>query len=406
MMRWVPTRKAGLERLTSFLPNAGLEYQNARNFDYGPVDRSNISCLSPWIRHGLVTEEEVIRSALSQHSFKAADKFIQEVFWRSYFKGWLEHHPDVWDDYCKSVAHLNAQLSLNSNHKEAYDNAINGHTGIDCFDAWIGELKDTGYLHNHARMWFASIWIFTLKLPWQLGADFFYQHLMDADAASNTCSWRWVAGLHTKGKNYIARADNIEKFTKGRFAPIGLALDAEPITETQIYARQTIEMPIYLGSDDPLGILITEEDCSANLVELYNTHSSVLVLTDPSLDSSSQIQSRKLDFKRGAINHAFEQAKKQSRCDVQLLATDDWAAALIEFAESAQVKTIVTSRTPVGETRDRLKAAQTMLEKSGIELKQLPSAFESACLPYTKAGFFKLKSKIPVILNELGWTGE
>jgi deoxyribodipyrimidine photo-lyase len=66
----------------------------------------------------------------------------------------------------------------------------------------VQELVETGYLHNHARMWFASIWIFTLRLPWELGADFFLRHLLDGDAASNTLSWRWVAGLHTKGKHY------------------------------------------------------------------------------------------------------------------------------------------------------------------------------------------------------------
>ncbi len=96
---------------------------------------------------------------------------------------------------------------------------LSGSTGIDCFDHWAQELADTGYLHNHARMWFASIWIFTLELPWQLGADFFLTRLLDADPAANTLSWRWVAGLHTPGKHYLARASNIEKFTLGRFNP-------------------------------------------------------------------------------------------------------------------------------------------------------------------------------------------
>ena len=62
-------------------------------------------------------------------------------------------------------------------------------------------------------MWFASIWIFTLNLPWELGANFFYKNLLDADPASNTLSWRWVAGLHTEGKFYLARQENIEKFS-------------------------------------------------------------------------------------------------------------------------------------------------------------------------------------------------
>jgi deoxyribodipyrimidine photo-lyase len=86
------------------------------------------------------------------------------------------------------------------------ERAVNGQTGLTCFESWVTELVETGYLHNHARMWFASIWILTLGLPWRLGAVFLYRHLLDGDAASNTLGWRWVAGLQTRGKPYPADA--------------------------------------------------------------------------------------------------------------------------------------------------------------------------------------------------------
>ena len=85
----------------------------------------------------------------------------------------------------------------------------------------LDELRTEGWLHNHTRMWFASIWIFTLRLPWPLGAALFEHHLKDADAASNTLSWRWVAGIQTPGKHYLARAENIARYTNGRFDPRG-----------------------------------------------------------------------------------------------------------------------------------------------------------------------------------------
>lgn len=406
MIDWSPTRNAGLKRLNIFLPNAGTQYRNLRNYDYGPEDRSNISCLSPWIKYGLVTETEIIQSALGQHSLKSANKFIEEVFWRSYFKGWLEHYPKVWDDYCQSVVHLNIELENSSRDRQNYCDAISGRTGIDCFDAWIEELISTGYLHNHARMWFASIWIFTLRLPWQLGADFFYQHLMDADAASNTCSWRWVAGLHTKGKHYIARADNIAKFTDGRYSPDGLAFDPEPLIETQFYEPRTVEIPNIQRVDSSFAILITDEDCSTSLVNQYDKHSAVLVLADKSQNSEPQSWNKKRAFKQGAMNEALEIAKKRSHCDVKFITSDDWVTSLHKFAEGAAVKTIVTTQCPVGETRDRLLVAKMELMKSGIELLEIPRAYDTACLPYTKAGYFKLKSKIPFILNELGWWNE
>ena len=93
---------------------------------------------------------------------------------------------------------------------------IEARSGIPAMDAWTSELIETGYLHNHARMWYASIWIHTLKLPWTLGAEFFLRNLLDGDVASNTLSWRWVAGLHTVGKFYLAQKSNICKFTAGR----------------------------------------------------------------------------------------------------------------------------------------------------------------------------------------------
>ena len=95
--------------------------------------------------------------------------------------------------------------------ENSYKLAISSNTNIEPFNDWVEILKSTGYLHNHVRMWFASIWIFFLGIPWQLGAKFFYQNLLDGDIASNLLSWRWVAGLQTKGKRYIASEININK---------------------------------------------------------------------------------------------------------------------------------------------------------------------------------------------------
>ena len=132
-------------------------------------------------------------------------------------------------------------------------------------DAWTSELIDTGYLHNHARMWYASIWIHTLKLPWTLGAEFFLKHLLDGDVASNTLSWRWVAGLHTLGKFYLAQNSNICKFTAGRLeVNIPLATESALVEAGQRIVtpkrRPSYDMAIPNGR---IGLLIHEEDLSA-----------------------------------------------------------------------------------------------------------------------------------------------
>ena len=152
----------------------------------------------------MITEEEVLQRILDVHGTSASEKFVQEVFWRTYFKGWLEQHPSVWTSYQSDLVDLLRALDRDFVLNDKLKNAVTGKTGIDCFDYWVRELVEIGYLHNHARMWFASIWIYTLGLPWQLGADFFLQHLIDGDPASNTLGWRWVGVVsHWPGVRWL-----------------------------------------------------------------------------------------------------------------------------------------------------------------------------------------------------------
>ena len=223
-MNFETTRAKAVENLENFVEKGLSEYSRSRNFDYGPEKRNNVSCLSPYITHGVLNEIEVIKKSLSKFSFSKNEKFIQEVLWRTYWKGWLELRPSVWSDYIISLNNIREKYKEDQN----YLKAIEGTTNIECFDEWVKELKTHNYLHNHTRMWFASIWIFTLDLPWELGAEFFLKHLYDGDAASNTLGWRWVAGIQTIGKHYLASEWNIKKFTNNRFQNIKLNEDAPP----------------------------------------------------------------------------------------------------------------------------------------------------------------------------------
>mgnify|MGYP000107178848 FL=1 len=225
------SRAKAIDKLNIFIENNLSEYSKLRNFDFGPDNRSNISCLSPYITHGIVNELEVIDKSLKKFSFSKNEKFIQEVLWRVYWKGWLELRPNVWSDYLVELNNLRNEFKSNQN----YLNAIEGKTNIECFNQWVKELKENNYLHNHTRMWFASIWIFTLELPWQLGAEFFMQHLYDGDAASNTLGWRWVAGVQTQGKHYLASEWNIKKFTNNRFQNMQLNENASSIFNDKTY---------------------------------------------------------------------------------------------------------------------------------------------------------------------------
>ena len=226
-MKFETTRAGALHKLNNFIENDVLNYNSKRNFDFGINDRQNVSCLSPYITHRLITEYETVKKVLSRRPFQKVDKYIQEIFWRVYWKGWLELRPQVWTDLIEDLKFIE--------ENENYLKAIKGETNIECFNDWVKELKENNYLHNHTRMWFASIWIFTLNLPWQKGAEFFMKHLFDGDAASNTLSWRWVAGLQTKGKHYIAQAWNISKFTNNKYKNVKLNENALPLSDKREY---------------------------------------------------------------------------------------------------------------------------------------------------------------------------
>ena len=159
VMLFPPNRGEALARLEAFMPNAGRRYAAERNRDTGAGLRDNVSMLSPYIRHRVLTEHEVLAAVMRQHSPQTAGKFIQEVFWRTYWKGWLQMRPQVWQAFLEERDADRERLERSLGLRAAVACAEDGRTGIEGFDDWARELVQTGYLHNHTRMWFASIWI-------------------------------------------------------------------------------------------------------------------------------------------------------------------------------------------------------------------------------------------------------
>lgn len=380
-MTFIPTRTAGLERLNNFLPRAGRAYAARRNLDLGPDDRSNTSCLSPYTRTRLITEREIVEATLKTYTLQDAEKFVQEVFWRTYFKGRLEREPWIWSRYCEQLETLHADLPGTALGK-AYNKAITGQTGIKGFDDWAKELVAHNYLHNHARMWFASIWIFTLDLPWELGADFFMQHLLDGDPASNTLSWRWVGGLHTKGKTYLARPDNIEKFTAGRFRPDYLAGEA-PALEEYEDVRPPRPLPDSAYMPDAPFLWLMHEDDLAPIDGDYAAKAGLILPQPP---------------RQSAAVTAFRAQSVTSACG-GTVATD--AQSLIAICKDDALSDIVMPHAPAGHTADAIAAIKPELTEAGINLRVRVRDWDTLTWPWATAGFFKVKKKIPRILDGL-----
>ena len=371
------SRAKALNQLNNFVENNLGEYSKLRNFDFGPEKRSNISCLSPYITHGIINEQEVIQKALSKFSFSKNEKFIQEVLWRTYWKGWLELRPNVWTDYLAELNQIKNEFQNNQN----YLSAIEGKTNIDCFNEWVKELKENNYLHNHTRMWFASIWIFTLELPWQLGAEFFMQHLYDGDAASNTLGWRWVAGVQTQGKHYLASEWNIKKFTNNRFQNIKLNENAPPKVSEKSYQiiKQDFNNPQKIENKN---LLIFENNLSFEITDFKeNNFKKIYLVSNKNENRTIKLSEKLVKFKSNLIEDQVQRLKNQS-IDCQI----------IDISELTNIENYYGLYPTVGENLD-------FLNSNNLKIDFLYRNLDQLAWQYCNKGFFNFKNYIPKIVS-------
>ena len=378
-MNFEPSRAQATNKLDNFIENNLSEYSRLRNFDFGPDKRSNISCISPYISHGILNELEVIDKALKKFSFSKNEKFIQEVLWRTYWKGWLELRPNVWTDYLIELKSIRGEYKDNKD----YLNAIDGNTNIECFNEWVKELKEFNYLHNHTRMWFASIWIFTLNLPWQLGAEFFMKHLYDGDAASNTLGWRWVAGIQTQGKHYLASEWNIKKFTNNRFNNINLNENAPPKVSEKIY-KAVLKDFINPVSLDEQNLIIFENNLSFEFTDFKDHKFKKIYLVNNNNDSRNiKLSEKTVKFKTNLIQDQKRRLDEKS-----------FDCEIIDIGNLKTIENSYFLYPCVGENLD-------FLTSQGINnIKFLYRNLDRSSWKYCNKGFFNFKKYIPTIIKE------
>ena len=374
------------QQLRYFSENSIQKYSQQRNFDYGNDHKNCVSGLSMAINRRIISEWYVIKHILKVHPYEKVEKFVQEVCWRTYWKGYLEHHPSIWNDYIDNIKNLEF-LKLN----QSYRNAIKGETGIECFDFWMLTLIEKGYLHNHARMWFSSIWIHTLKLPWQLGANIFLENLIDGDPASNTLSWRWVAGLHTKGKCYLANAENIKKFTGGQFYPVNQLSKYPHLTEE---SEHSPPQELKLKDSKSKGIkcfLVHESDLSIGRIP----KSDVLLVQKSPLKSVKR--SRLVEnFIANALKSFQDDFTNKHETELILIDLED-DKMIKETLKRKGINSVHTYYPSIGFINDQLKK----IESKGYKLEFMHTGWDKTFWPHASKGFFKLESKIPRLLRQL-----
>jgi len=389
-----PSREFALSRLNVFLPKAGNPYAERRNYDFGPDRRDNVSALSPYLSHRLLTEREVVEAVLEKHKPKEAESFIQEVVWRTYWKGWLEGRPSVYSAWLRLLAEDRRRWP----ERDDFQKAVAGETGIEPFDAWARELKETGYLHNHTRMWFASIWIFTLKLPWSLGAAFFMEHLLDGDAASNTLSWRWVAGLQTKGKHYVATAKNIKKFTDGRFNPEGkLAESPSPLGgPAGPNYIPPVDFPFRVSDKvgEEYALLLTPDDLAPEIGATGDLKPKLVVALDPAAGATAWDYSDKvLEFKKAAVADARKRAESHFGCSGTTIDLgDDSAGALQQLMEANGLNSLVYYEPFVGPWKETVAGLSS--RDVGVKFFPLRRSWDGLLFPHAAKGYFHFKKHV------------
>nr|WP_207792250.1 FAD-binding domain-containing protein [Polymorphobacter multimanifer] len=319
----------------------------------------------------------------------AAEKFIQEICWRTYWVGWLQQRPGVWARYREELAASQERVDLDRAPQRRYAAALAGETGIDAFDGWAKELVEAGWLHNHARMNFASIWIFTLQLPWQLGADFFYRHLLDACPASNTLSWRWVAGLQTAGKTYLANPESIRKMHPRFRLEAPLARTAIALPADDPGPPRGIRPAQQFDDGKRTGLFITTADLSLEteiLPKLVAVAATSRIGGAPSPLKCAHAETALADGLARAAAHAQVEGER--------LDEENPIEAMRAWVAQHGLEQVVTGEAPVGPEAERLAA----LEAAGIPIVRVRRQWDDLAWPQASKGFFAFKAAIPRLL--------
>ena len=220
-----------IEKINEINP---VKYAKTRNFLNGQV-----TYLSPYISRGVISTKQVMETVLKNgFSFFESEKFIQELAWREFYQRlWQVKKEHIWDDL--------KQAQPDVSHHEMLSSLLNCNTGIQIIDEQINSLHETGYMHNHIRMYLASIACNIGKAHWRKPANWMYYHLLDGDVASNNCSWQWVAGSFSS-KKYYCNQENINKYTNTHQTNSFLANSYEHIANMHVPDSLKAVVPLEL----------------------------------------------------------------------------------------------------------------------------------------------------------------
>ncbi len=266
-------------------------YSRTRNFIDGAV-----TYLSPYISRGVISPAMLKRKITSRYKIDQSFRLLQELAWREYFKRVLEARPDVLYEDAKNPA--------TQHYEEIPVSIMNAATGIEAIDQGISHLYDTGYMHNHLRMYTSMLACNVADTKWQQPARWLYYHLLDGDLASNHLNWQWVAGTFSI-KKYIANQENINNYAHTKQTGTFLDVPYEQLPLTGIPAVFEHRAPFTLGTKLPEPPpLELNQDKSLLIYNSYNLDplwekghkANRVLLLEPAHFDKYPVSSRVLEF--------------------------------------------------------------------------------------------------------------
>lgn len=280
--------KTILQKIDSVDP---VQYGRTRNYIHGAV-----TYLSPYLSRGVISTKQVLNRLLEKgYQLKQIESVVRELCWRDYFQ-----RVGQFKDLNKDIRQpqnpvLNDEIPVQ---------ILNATTGIQGIDEAIKELYTTGYMHNHCRMYTASLVCNIAKSHWQQPSRWMYYHLLDGDWASNTCSWQWIAGANSN-KKYYANQENINKFTNTNQANTYLDTTYEAIeqmeTPVQLLITQKFVPEIYLPAPSAIKM---DASVPTFIYNYYNLNplwhkeepGNRILLIEPEFFSQYPVSKRSMDF--------------------------------------------------------------------------------------------------------------
>lgn len=407
MISFPSSRAAAWARWQEFIPQV-THYGQARN--HVAPGHEKVSHLSPALRARLITEEELIAEVRKIATFPRVEKFVQEILWRGYWKAWLEERPHVWSAYRRRVEKKRNRLDAATQARMAA--VQRGESGVAVMDRFARELTETGYLHNHARMWWASFWVHVERLPWELGADFFYQHLLDADPASNTLSWRWVAGLQTKGKAYLVRRTNLEKYVAKVWLDVpGL----ERLDDDRVQTCVPVEDDISTDAVPPVvsdvlppgadwGLWLHGEDVSPESAP-WPDHAprSIRAFLAEDLASAYQISALRRNYMQEALRDGLHRAAAHwpnAEVALEPEKTGALPQTMAAWVKEKKFSAVVMMRPFVGPLWEQLPALRQAVHAAGAKLVFITRPWDERLRPHARGGYFAFWEKM---VGEIKW---